>query len=301
VFVAYDSAELPAESLCRGDVPRLFPGEPLLQFETPPDTKPQPVAVDAGDLSAVQREPGWVDLLLSKTQKNPLRDCLSVLVSDTSLPKSLRMMADFGIALDSRTPRYGERMSAGTIMEKIILIARMLSLTLDGQNLGALDPVARRTVYLDAINQEPTRTRRDAVQAVKEFDSYLVAKSNVALPVPKSTLPWLPKDGSVDPSLCTHAEYFRILDRIEAAWPAKSGERQRKLARLLVMLAFRCGLRRSEMGGRRIEDLLILQLVAELQVQDRKEDPLKTLNAKGLPQNKVYYSSLDWSLRGSSE
>jgi integrase len=280
VFVAYDSAELPAESLLRGDVPRLFPGEPLLQFETPPDANPQPVVVDAGDLNALQREPAWIGLLISRTQTNPLRDCLSALASDTSVPKPLRMMADFGIALDSRTPRDGKCMPAGRIMDNVILIARILGLTVDSQDLGALDPVARGTVYLDAINQQPMRTRRDAVQAVKEFDRYLVAKSSDALPINKSSLPWLPQGGSVDPGIITHAEYLRILDRIEAAWPAKRGERQRQLVRLLVMFAFRCGLRRSESRGRRIEDLLILALVAELQVQARKEDPLKTPNAK---------------------
>jgi integrase len=279
VFVAYDSAELPSESVHRGDVPRLFPGEPLLQFETPPDTNPQPVVVDAGDLSAVRQEPAWIDLLISKTQTNPLRVCLSRLVSDSSVPEALRLLADFGIALDSRTPRYGKRMPADTIMDKVIVIARCLGLTLDSQNLAALDPVARRTVYLDAINQQPVRTRSDAVQAVIEFDRYLVAKSSVTLPVLKSSLPWLPKDGSVDPGLITHAEYLWILDRIEAAWPAKRGERQRKMMRLLVMLAFRCGLRRSEMRSRRIEDLLILGF-AELQVPHRKEDPLKTRNAE---------------------
>ena len=293
VWVAYNNTQLHSEPLRRGDVGRLFPGVPMLEFDTPPDTASPTAAVNAGDQDAAQPEPPWMDRLLTTIQSKALRKALSDLVAGQSVPEALRLVADFGIALDRRTPLSGTSIPATKIADKVILIARSLGHTLDTQNLATLDPVARRTVYLDAINQQPVRSRRNAVQAVIDFDMYLVAQSSDALPVRRNSLPWLPRDGSVDPNLITHAEYFRILDRIEAAWSARRGERQRKMVRLLIVLAFRCGLRRGEIRGLRIEDLLVLGF-PELQIRYRKEDPLKTRNAERRFPIEVLLTDSEW-------
>ncbi len=224
-------------------------------------------------------EPAWMDLLLAAARSKFVRQRLPALVTDSSVPAALRLVADFGMALDSRTSRSGKRMPERKIAASVIFIARSLGCVLDRQDIAALGPLERRAVYLDAINQQPARIRRDMVQAIRDFDLYLVAQHTSTLPVPRNSLPWLPKDGSVDPNLITHREYFQILDRIEAEWPARGGERRRTIARLLVVLAFRCGLRRRELRGLRVEDMLILGS-GELQIRHRKGDPLKTRNAE---------------------
>jgi integrase len=279
-FVAYNNAELRSESLRRSDVRRLFPDFPLLEFDRSVDAEPQPATVvDPIGQGTEQPEPDWIDLLSDATRSQSVRNRLSDLATDPSVPAALRLVADFGIVLDSRTPRPGKRMTLRKIIDTVIFIARSLGCILGDQDLATLEPLERKAVYLAAINRQSVRNRRDAVQAIREFDLYLVAQNSSALPITRNMLPWLPKDGSVDPSLVTHREYFEITNRIEAEWPVRSGERQRKMVHLLVVLAFRAGLRRSEMRGLRMEDVLVLGF-SWLNVRYHKGDPLKTRNAK---------------------
>ena len=82
--------------------------------------------------------------------------------------------------------------------------SRSLGFILGDQDLATLGPEKRREAYLTAINQQPVRNRRDAVQAIREFDLYQVAKDNGAVPVPRSKLPWLPKDGVATANASRH-------------------------------------------------------------------------------------------------
>lgn len=277
-YVAYSNTEFRSESLRRCDVGRLFPGEPLLEFERPAGAESQFLPVDAGN-PYLPPEPAWMDTVFIAAKSKSVRKCFSGLASDATVAPALRLVASFGVSLGNSISRSGRHTAGRTIGSRAISIARSLGCVLDRQDLAVLGPIARRAVYLDAINRQPERTRRDLVQAIRDFDLYLVAQNPEALPVPRNSLPWLPKDGSVDPNLITHREYRTILDRIEAEWPARSGERRRNMAILLVVLAFRCGLRRGEMRGLRIEDELILGS-EELQIRHRKADPLKTRNAE---------------------
>jgi integrase len=280
VFVAYNNTEFCSESLRRSDVVRLFPGSPLLEFGRPADPELRPPAVvNTEGQSTMPPEPAWMDLLLSAAQSKSVRARLPSLAKDAPLTAALRLVADFGIALDSRSSRPGKRIPASKIAATVIFIARSLGCMLGDKDLAALGPAERRAVYLDAINQQPVRDRRDAVQAIREFDLYLVAQNTDAVPVPRNSLPWVTNAGSVDPNLITHREYFEIINRIEAEWPVLRGERERRLVRLLVRIAFRAGLRRGELRGLRMEDVLILGFVW-LHVRHRKGEPLKTRNAE---------------------
>lgn len=53
------------------------------------------------------------------------------------------------------------------------------------------------------------------MQAIRDIDLFLVARNVAKLPVQKHTLPWIPKDGSVDPGIVTHREYIDILKCLE--------------------------------------------------------------------------------------
>ncbi len=283
-FVAYSNSEFRSESLRRGDVRRLFPSQPLLELEKPAESEPEPsVALDSAGQIAAQPEPEWMDLLLAAARSDSVLKRLSCLATNTSVPAALRLVADFGTALGSRTSRSGKPIPARKIAETVIFIARSLGCILADQDLATLESEERRKVYLVAINQQPVRERMGAVQAIREFELYLVAQINGAIPVPKSKLPWILKDNSVSPELITHHEYFEILNRIEGEWSVRSGARERKMVRLLVVLAFRAGLRRGELRGLRMEDVLILGF-AWLQIRNRKVDPLKSRNAqRGFP------------------
>jgi integrase len=303
-FVAYNNAELHSESLRRNDAARLFPGEPLFEFARSADAEVicDTVPSDGRDPLG---EPDWLDRLLAAAQSQSVRKSLSHLVGDPSAPAALRLLADCGVAMGSRTSRTGKRMPARKIASTVILLARMLGCVLKEQDLSELDPVARRAVYLQAINRQAVRQRPDAVQAIREYDLYLVALKQETSPVHRNSLPWLPKAISVDPNLVTHCEYADILGRIDAEWSVRSDQRTRTLVRLLIILAFRCGLRRHELRRLRMEDLLVLSLV--LQVRRRRNDPLKTLNAQRRLPLRVLLTVdelrqlLDWAQRRADE
>jgi integrase len=276
-YVAYSNNEFASESLRRCDVGRLFPGVPLLEIDTPSELVTQ--AEKAGDVLATPPEPDWMDTLRRAAQSDSAKARLTAITGDVTLPDALRLVADLGLAIASRTSKPGEPLSVSKIANTVILIGRTLGASLEFQNLSAMAPDQRRQLYVDSINMQPASVRRDLVQAIREFDLYLVAKNNTTLPIPRNSLPWFSESESVDPNLITPREYRDILNQIEANWPARSGERRRKMVRLLVIVSFRCGLRRSELRALRIEDMLILGR-HWLHVRKRSDDPLKTRNAE---------------------
>ncbi len=131
------------------------------------------------------------------------------------------------------------------------------------------------------------------VVAIPECAPTLVAYNNNAFP-------------SESLNLITHREYLAILDQIDAQWHARRGERRKTIARLLVMLAFKAGLRRGELRGLRVANLLVLGRPM-LRIFHRKEDPLKTPNAeRTLPIHALLAESelteiLDWRQRRIEE
>lgn len=153
-------------------------------------------------------------------------------------------------------------------------------------NLRTCTPHERRAIYLAALSTQPTPTQRALLQAIVELDAYLVAQNPSVLPVNRNALPWPSRLSSVDVNFVTHGEYARLLRAMDEHRFAAQSERRRKISRLLVILAFRCGLRRNELRRLRISDLLMrafgrsgMEHLLELQVRPRNGDPLKTQNA----------------------
>jgi integrase len=281
VFVAYNNAEFQSDSLRRCDVVRLFPGAQLLEFEKPPEEDLSGTKKNGTGNVAAPQEPTWTGRLLSAAQSKSPYKRLTALTSDPAVPVALQLVAQFGCALGKSSLRPGKRISAREVAKEVITIARSLGTILDVQDLAALGPVERHAAYLDRINQQPVSARPETVQAIRDFDLFLVARSTDTLPIQRNRLPYFPKERSVDVNLVTHREFFEILGRLEKEWPAKRDQRSREMARLLLILAFRAPLRCGELRGLRCEDLLILVKGSELlRVLFREEDPLKTPNAK---------------------
>jgi integrase len=168
----------------------------------------------------------------------------------------------------------------------MVFISRALGAAIENQDLSTLQPPERKDIYLDAINGQPRSYRRRLLQAILAFDLYLVAENKQTCPVPPSEFPWDPKSVFVDANLMTHKEYADFLEHLDGALPPRTSDAKKRVARLIVQLGFRAGLRRSELRRLRIEDLLVkaaetptmLHLV-EMQIRPRKADRLKTANA----------------------
>jgi len=139
---------------------------------------------------------------------------------------------------------------------------------------------------LEAINRQPTGARHDAIAAIRAFDMFIVAHNPATFPVPRNSFSWLPQTSSVDANLVTFGEYRNILRRIDSDWAPTDGEVRRRIARLIIILSFKCGLRRSEIRRLHISDLLIqasgnpsMRHLLELLIRPREKDPLKSRNA----------------------
>ena len=278
-FVAYDWTELASESLRRGDVPRLFPGDRLMEFIEAETSFTQ--AAKVGSTDANSSVPEWRGILKGALHFGNPGEALGRLVSDPNAPAALRLIADFAIALRLRTSRPGKPPSNRAIEERTLLLGDCVGHLPEFEDLAKLPPADRRTAYVNAINDQPARKRPDAVQAVREFDLFLVAKFDGTLPIPRNSLPWFRKPPAFDPNIITHSEYESILQQLEDQTSVKSSERKTRMTLLTVILAFRCMLRRGELRGLRIEDVLLLlddPTIGdpEIHVRHRREDPLKT-------------------------
>jgi integrase len=135
-------------------------------------------------------------------------------------------------------------------------------------------------IYVQAVNEQPVQKRRNLISWLLEFDLYLRACVQEREPVPKAKLPWPPDAPSeVEIGLATHEEYSELLRRIDRLWDVRDSERRRKMVRLIVILSFRCGLRRNEIRGLRVGGVLI-RGIPELLIWPRKGEPRKSRNAR---------------------
>lgn len=280
VLVAYGNGDLTSNSLKRDDIRRLFPNDEIFGVDDSDYTPPGPLPAPEG-----QTREWHESLLIAAHSQDPLKQ-LEMISQDNSQPNTMRLIADFGGSLLTSTSSSGKSNSESRVANSIGLISLALGAILEEKDLAPLPPSERRLIYLSAINKQPRSKRRELLLAFLEFDLYLVAQNEQTCPVPRSEFPWEPKSVFVDANLMTHKEYSNFLKELEKALPPRTSSARRRIARLIVQLGFKAGLRRSELTRLRIEDLLVkaekipgmLHLV-EMQIRPRKADRLKTANA----------------------
>ena len=283
VLVAYANGDLTSNSLLRNDIRRLFPNDEFygVELKVSDPTSPGP---PSSKKDSITQE--WHKSLRKAARSQNAIEQLEVISQDKSLTDSKRMIADFGVSLLESTSPSGKSITGRGVAEAMVLISRALGAALEKQDLSTSQPPERKDIYLAAINGQPRSLRRRLLHAILAFDLYLVAENKQTCPVPRSDFPWDPKSVFVDANLMTHKEYADFLEHLDGALPPRTSDAKRRIARLIVQLGFRAGLRRSELRRLRIEDLLVkaaktptmLHLV-EMQIRPRKADRLKTPNA----------------------
>ena len=285
--VSYCDSQLTSNALARHDVRRLFPGDALYEAVSPATS--MYVISEHGSIPGAECSQGvseWRKELLHAVRAKSARESLDMIMRDASSCPALKLFSGFVLSLLSSTPLSGKPWTKRRIMKLVGLISLRLGKTAEQSDLSSWTPDERLTAYLKALNEQPEAGRKTLLLAIFEFDAYLVAQCPTALPVNRSRLPWLSKTNSVDVNFATHREYAQLLDAIAAHPFNGSSERRRQIARLVVVLAFRCGLRRYELRRLRLADLLMrayqkpgMEHLLELHVRPRPGDPLKTRNA----------------------
>jgi integrase len=140
-------------------------------------------------------------------------------------------------------------------------------------------------IYRDAIEEidpedETSSVRKRLAHVLRAFHDFLVRKHRVK-PLEDSSLLSVHRLGTpVDANLITVEEYHKILDWLDRNWPPTLDPGLRPLARMMVILGFRCGLRRSEALGISCHAVCGLGPKPELLIQPSFGHRLKSDNSK---------------------
>ena len=286
VLAHYCGGEIASSSVKRQHLRRLFPGGELIQFKLPGNLGAAPsAAVSVSSAASAGSPPRWGNDLLEAAQSNPprLKDVqpkLQAFAGDRSRDLFARRLAGFGLSLLSSTLYSGKRLRVRDLPKALECLAIALSTPFAGRDAAKIGAREALDLYVAAIKARPERLRGSLIKWILEFDLYIRACVRAREPIAKSKIPWPPPEiPSVDVNLATHEEYAELLRRIDDFWDVRDSERRRRMIRLLTILSFRCGLRRSELRSLRLAGVLI-RGVPEILIWPRKGEPRKSGRAR---------------------
>ena len=140
-------------------------------------------------------------------------------------------------------------------------------------------------IYREAIEEldpeiETPSLRKRLAQSFRAFHDFLVRKHKVKPLLDSSLLSVHGIGTPVDANLITVEEYHKILDWLDRNWPHTVHPGLRSLARMMVILGFRCGLRRTEALGISCHAVCGLGPKPELLIQPSFRHRLKSDSSK---------------------
>jgi hypothetical protein len=291
ILVSYASRELVSHSLT-GEAFQSITNDKLAMR---PDAIPPDRDVEAGTRTIPSAAPlgeSAVPLWLTPLQdafkgdsRASVRKSLRGLAKDEAANGFIRCMADFGDSLLGSAGRSRTHRSPSSAKDLVLLFARRVGGFFNAGDPAGCESSVLDSVYLQAIEGAAAypasrAIKGEFVRALLEFDLYLAAVYGKD-PINKDEMPWA-ADGldRVDASLITFEQYAAVLVLIDRTWPCTEAKERRRIARLLVILGFRCGLRRREALCIRMRDLS-LDGVCEMLIRPSKTHRLKSPNPKG--------------------
>jgi integrase len=300
VLAAYSSRNLVSHSLRRGALQRLSKGAlPIIEtslLQSVPEKAHEVSSHEVEPRVSEEHEQPWLrDLcgLMRGKDRNVMCNELAVRMVSGDTNLFARRMADFCDSL-LVVRKVGGKLrspaSAGTVVK---LIARHMEGPLNGRDPADLTTEALETLYTQMIESIPVplegmtstgkpphalRERSDLARALLEFHRYMIGRHE------KGAI----EDGgffraeaglvAVDANILTMEDYTAVLDEIEDTWPSTDYPERKQIARQLVILGFRCGLRRMEALRLPIRDL-VSGSPMELLIRPMKTRKLKSRNA----------------------
>lgn len=198
-------------------------------------------------------------------------------VSQRSLQCS---MADFALSILC-VPTKDDQREPAAVRETVLAVAD----TLHGV-IGGADPLTMRAEELDPLIKEAIENLKKrqsspafarTIRAFMLFNTFLIARG-IEDKGRSSVLVPLGQQGRVDPNLVSFEEYRAIQEEIRLRWPVTQPRSRQQLALVLVILGFRCGLRREEARKIKIDDALFGG-IPELLIRCSEDRTLKSDNA----------------------
>lgn len=252
-------------------------------------TPPTNVGQDAERLD--DPEPDWLPQLRQalKAQNHAvqLRQVEAYLAESGHRP-SATLLGRFAKHLGSAPVAYAARPSPASIRNHVLCVARRLTAITDCGNLADLSTETLEVIYAEAMDiasdgGKNRRQRRSVCHSLREFHRFMVAAHSKE-PVNEREVFGI-ADGlvPVDANLISLDEYQRVLHHLDTRSPQRISRDIIRIARLITMLGFRCGLRRMEALMLQIGDVKLARPEALL-VRPTEARRLKTKNsARTLP------------------
>lgn len=225
------------------------------------------------DVPPEEVDPPWLQQLRAVLQvetRAALRTRLQQFKESSEFPLAQRM-ADFSMSLLMVRSASGKMRSQCVVRVLATDVARSLAVFLGTSDPAELDSEVLETLYgqcieslgprtdrPDSNDHSTTRSRRRQRLAIalREFHRYLVARAAKQPLEPSSEFVSCNDSPAVDANPITLEEFHRALALTTHVWPRIEHRSRQRIARLLLILGFRCGLRRREALELRIEDLI---------------------------------------------
>ncbi len=181
-----------------------------------------------------------------------------------------RRMADFSASLLIVRTASGKIRSLRAVRDMALDVARNIATFVGADDPAELNTEELETLYAqcmesigppafgDALPHRRSgilKKRQRLAYALREFHRYLVARAGKQPLEHSAELNSIAECAAVDANLITLEDYAAALGQTDVYWSQRHDITHRRVARLLLILGFRCGLRRMEAMYLRIEDV----------------------------------------------
>jgi integrase len=303
LLAAYAAHGIRAQGLPAKTLERIYsvrPGEPIA-VDVPDSAKMRKQPEGKRVLASLEGnqpevEPDWqrrLRKLLGQKTPGDARRLLGELLKAPQSPEysaTTRLILEFTEYMLS--PERGKkRLTMRTVRPRVLTVIRHIGSLLEEAEedfivLSQVLPETFEDIYREALEEidpedETPSVRKRLVDSLRAFHAFLVRKHRVK-PLEDTSIFSVGRSGSpVDANLITIEEYHKILDWLQRKWPSTVDPQLRPLARMMVILGFRCGLRQSEVLG--ISQSAVSEdygAKPELLIQPSFANRLKSPNAK---------------------
>jgi integrase len=290
------SQGLPARTLER--IYSVRPAQPILvdaseqakSRQQPEDKK----VVDSLGENPSEEELDWQKPLRKVLGQKDLRDARTLfdkLLKDEAPNRSATTRLILEFTEDLLSPETGKKkLRMSTVRPWVRTVIRHVGdmLQESEEDLIAVSQVSAEIledIYREALEgidpeDETPSVRKRLAHSLRAFHNFLVRKHGVK-PLEDTSLFSVHRIGSpVDANLITLEEYHKILEWLDRNWPPTLDPGLQPLARMMVILGFRCGLRRGEALGIKCAAVRGFGPKPELLIQPSSGHLLKSTSAK---------------------
>jgi len=267
LLVGYASREIVSHSLCRPALQRLTGNNvpPAAGVEIDGAlcrSSRLTLAEDADEDSDIAK----LEEAFAAEERREVRQRLQAIAGSTQEDPTIRCLADFGDSLLGSTASSGKARSVTRAKTTLISVTNSLRSVLDeGEDPSSLDTADLESLYVQAIEgaapaessstdgaRKAANIKTRSARALSEFHDYLSARFGKEPVEDSAVLAYFDGLAKVEANLLTLEDYDAALAEIDRRWPASE---RRAIARILLFLGFRCGLRRREALYLRLQDL----------------------------------------------